>query len=161
MIQVHINTKQQFNHTYNVQYIKTCTYLYFTVIPYLIIARLGWVRVSESKNVSPISHPYPISNALADSTRGWYHPWASGRWWLYGPNCTPSVIPSAYAVRMQCVCSAYAVRMQCICSAYAVCMQCICSSYVRTWLPCVYFIENTRHRFLIYSVNFRSYLDMY
>ena len=62
---------------------------------------IRWVRIGESKNVTPIRHPIPISNALADPARDGYHPLVSCRWWgvtivfiitweqLYGPKCTP------------------------------------------------------------------------
>mgnify|MGYP001801004475 CR=1 FL=1 len=40
-----------------------------------------WIRVGESKNVTPMSRATPISNALADSTCGGYRPWVSCRWY--------------------------------------------------------------------------------
>ena len=42
-------------------------------------ATLSWIRVSENKNVTPISPPTPISNAIADSTRSGYHVLESSR----------------------------------------------------------------------------------
>ena len=44
-------------------------------------ATIRRVRIGESKNVTPIRHPTPISNALVDPARGGYHPLVSCRWW--------------------------------------------------------------------------------
>ena len=46
-------------------------------------ATIRWFGAGESKNVTPISHPTPISNALTDWKCGGYHPLVSSRWYQF------------------------------------------------------------------------------